>query len=158
MSKSGPWGQFIRPQMIHQARGRAMTLLRRPVGARLAPFLLALALLVAAPAQAGEWHAYDATAFTAAQAAGKTVMVAVHANWCPTCRAQQPALASLIDDAAFAGCVAFRVNFDEDKGFLNEHQVRFQSTLLVFKGHNEKGRSIGQVDPGAIRNLFAQGL
>ena len=135
-----------------------MAFLRRPVGARLAPFLLALALLVSAPAQAGEWQAYDSTAFTAAQAAGKTVLVAVHADWCSTCRAQKPALASLIDDKAFAGCVAFRVDFDEDKGFLKEHRVRFQSTLLVFKGHDEKGRSIGQVDPGAIRKLFAQGL
>jgi thioredoxin 1 len=63
----------------------------------------------------------------------KTVLIAAHANWCPTCRTQQPTLASLIDDEAFAGCVAFRVNFDEDKGFLKEHRVRFQSTLFSFQ-------------------------
>ena len=43
--------------------------------------LLAAALLAPAPALAGPWRAYDQAAFAQAQAAGKTVFVAVYADW-----------------------------------------------------------------------------
>ena len=52
----------------------------------------------------------------------------------------------------------FQVDFDKQKGFLQEHKVRWQSTLIVFKGKEEKGRSTGDTDPGSIRALLEKGL
>jgi thioredoxin 1 len=48
---------------------------------RVALSLVLLVAIAAAPALAGEVRAYDAKAFEAAQAAGKPVVVAVHASW-----------------------------------------------------------------------------
>jgi len=52
----------------------------------------------------------------------------------------------------------FQVDFDAQKDFLQEHKVRFQSTLIVFKGKSEKGRSTGDTDPASIRALLEKGL
>ena len=122
---------------------------------RLAAVLLVVA---AAPAVAGEWRDYDRAAFAEAQQAGQTIFVAVHADWCPSCRAQRPTLASVIGDAAFQDAVAFVVDFDTEDEFLIEHQIRYQTTLIVFKGTTETGRSLGEQDRGRIRALFATGL
>ncbi len=42
--------------------------------------------------------------------------------------------------------------------FLREHRVRYQSTLLVFRGRAEIGRSLGVLDGERIRELFLAGL
>jgi hypothetical protein len=52
----------------------------------------------------------------------------------------------------------FQVDFDSQKGVLRQHEVRFQSTLIVFKGKSEKGRTTGDVDPASIRQLLEKGL
>ena len=75
-----------------------------------------------------------------------------------TCASQRPTLASVIGDAAFQDAVAFVVDFDTQREFLIEHQIRYQTTLIVFKGATETGRSLGEQDRGRIRALFATGL
>ena len=54
---------------------------------------LALALAAAAISNAAP---FDARAFEAAQAAGKPVLVEVHADWCPTCAKQKPVIGELL--------------------------------------------------------------
>ena len=41
------------------------------------------------PAFAVEPQSFDAGAFAEAQKAGKPIFLAVHASWCPTCKAQK---------------------------------------------------------------------
>ena len=127
----------------------------------LAPIVrFAAVIAVAAPvaAFAGEWRSYESAAFADAQQAGETIFVAVHADWCPSCRAQRPILDVLVDEPAFENAVAFVVDFDTQRDFLAEHQVRYQTTLLVFKGEDETGRSLGERNEGRIRSLFETGL
>ena len=69
-----------------------------------------------------------------------------------------PLLESLIKEDKFGDVAAFRVNFDRQKDFLLEHLVRWQSTIIVFKGHEEKGRSVADLSKDRIRQLFAKGL
>ena len=69
-----------------------------------------------------------------------------------------PLLQSLLKDGKFKGMAVFQVDFDKQKAFLQEHKVRWQSTLIVFKGKEEKGRSTGDTDPGSIRALLEKGL
>lgn len=46
------------------------------------------------PAFAADTEMFNMKLFTAAQKADKPILVAIHASWCPTCKAQDPSLAS----------------------------------------------------------------
>ncbi len=69
-----------------------------------------------------------------------------------------PLLESLIKEKPFQDAVAYRVYFDEDKGFRKAHRVRWQSTVIVFKGIREVGRSTADLKIGSLRRLFSRGL
>ena len=105
--------------------------------------VLAAGTLAASPALADNAHAFDAKAFAAAQKAGKPILIAVHAPWCPTCKAQAPILGDLRADPRFKDLVYFVIDFDSQKDLLNRFGVRAQSTLIAFKGNKEEARSVG---------------
>jgi len=114
--------------------------------------LLAAALTVTARAETGAgWQAYNAGAFAAAQAADKTIVVDVHASWCPTCRAQAPILDELRTELASDKVTFIKVDFDKQKAFLRAHRIPRQSTVLVFKGQREVAHSIAETDRKRLR-------
>ena len=124
----------------------------------LGAFVLAAAIAVAPYADAMTPKAFDQKAFEAAQAAGKPILVEVHAPWCPTCKAQQPILDNLTAKPAFRNFVTFRIDFDSQKDLLRKLNVRSQSTLIVFKGKTEAGRSTGDTNPASIEALLAKAI
>ena len=69
-----------------------------------------------------------------------------------------PLLESLIKEKPFQDAVAYRVTFDDDKGFKKAHRVRWQSTIIVFKGMREVGRSTADINKNSLRKLMARGL
>jgi thioredoxin 1 len=97
-------------------------------------------------------------AFKAAQKAGKPILVDVWASWCPTCKAQGPVLKSLLADPKNKDMVMFRVNFDTQTDVLKAFNVQSQSTLIVFKGTKETGRSVGDTEAGSIGALIATAI
>ncbi len=117
---------------------------------------LATVLLVAAGAHAATQQAWDKAAFAAAQAAGKPILIAVHAPWCPTCAKQTPILSELAKDPGFKDMVMMTVDFDSQKDIVNSFGVRTQSTLIVFHGKTETGRSTGETDAGKIKALLSK--
>jgi thioredoxin 1 len=117
--------------------------------------LFAAALLcVALGAQAAQ--PYSAKAFQDAQAAGKGILINVYAPWCPVCKVQRPIIQSF--EKSNPQLMAFEVDFDKSKDVLKKFGVRYQSTLIVFKGKNEVGRSTGETAPAAITDLLEKGL
>src|ERR1700733_4282273 len=114
---------------------------------------LALAL-VALPltfnAFAAQKVGYSPDAFDAAQKAGKPILVEIHAPWCPTCKAQTPILSKLEAEPQFAGLKVFHVDFDSQKEAVRRFGARMQSTLIVFKGEAETGRSVGDTNADSI--------
>jgi thiol-disulfide isomerase/thioredoxin len=121
--------------------------------------LLAAALTVTARAETmSGWQAYDEKSFAAAQAAGKTLVVDVHAPWCPTCRAQEPILDELRKEHASEKVAFVKVDFDSDKAFLRANGVVRQSTVLVFKGTREVARSIAETDRKRLRAVVLGAL
>jgi len=123
--------------------------------------LIAAAALALLPAAAGSARAatpFTDEAFRAAQAEGRPILVEVWASWCPTCARQAPVVESLARDPAFAEARVFRIDFDAQRDALRALQVRSQSTLIVFRGAEERGRATGVVDPAAIRALFERAL
>ncbi len=123
--------------------------------------LLAAALtaaIFALPAAAAEKRAYTPDAFAAAQSAGKSILVEVHAPWCSTCQAQTVILDKLESDGKFAGLQVFHVDFDSQKAAARTFGAQTQSTLITFKGKAETGRSTGETDPTAIAALLDKAL
>jgi thioredoxin 1 len=116
------------------------------------------AALFATPLFAAEKHAFSPQAFAAAQAAGKPILVEIHAPWCPTCKAQEPILEKLGKDAKFGALQVFEVDFDSQKDALRGFRATTQSTLIVFKGKSEAGRSVGDTNAVSIAALLDKAL
>jgi thiol-disulfide isomerase/thioredoxin len=110
--------------------------------------------LVGAGARAGAPQPYDSQAFAAAQTADKPILVEVHASWCAICAKQRPILAALEKTPELSDLVVFDVDFDSQKDVVRDFGVWMQSTLIVFRGRVEKGRSTGETDAAAIKALL----
>lgn len=108
--------------------------------------------LVPLPALARESFSDDA--FKSATAAGKPVLVEFHADWCPTCRAQDKVINSFRHNPEYKGLVILRVDFDAEKELLKRFGVRRQSTLIVFKAGEEVARAVGEASPDGIKSLL----
>lgn len=120
--------------------------------------VLALIAVVALAGAARAEQAFTKEAFAAAQKAGKSVVVHVYAPWCPTCRAQEPILQKIEADPKFSGLTNFRVDFDGQKDALRALRATNQSTIIVFKGAKEVGRSVGETSESAIGALLGKAL
>ena len=122
-------------------------------------FLSAVTLstvLLCAPAVALEVKPFAADSFAAASAAGAPILIDVTASWCPTCRAQKAVLEGLSSDPAFADMVVFEVDFDAQRDAVVSFGARRQSTLIVYRGSQERGRDVGITDPESVRALLAK--
>ena len=97
---------------------------------------------------------FDVQAFTDAQKAGRPILVAIHASWCPTCKVQTPILSELTADPKFKNLAYFVVDFDSEKDLVERFGARMQSTLIVFKGNKEEGRSVGDTNRVSIEALL----
>jgi thioredoxin 1 len=101
---------------------------------------------------------FSAEAFKAAQASGSPILVEIHADWCPTCKAQKPILDKLTADPKFKDLKIFRVDFDAMKPEVRQFGAQMQSTLIVFKGTVEQGRSVGDTKETSIAALLDKSL
>ncbi|PZA11445.1 thioredoxin [Rhodopseudomonas palustris] len=116
------------------------------------------ALLPLSAALASTASPYTPAAFKAAQSAGEPVLIEIHADWCPTCKAQTPIIQRLTADPKFAKLKVFRVDFDGQKDVVKQFGATMQSTLIVFNGAAEKGRSVGDTKEASIASLLAKAL
>ena len=124
----------------------------------IAAVILASSMLVAPAGFAAEKIDYTATAFDAAQRAGKSILVEIHATWCPTCKAQAPILATLEKDSKFKDLIVVHVDFDSQKDAVRRFGARMQSTLITFKGGRETGRSVADTNPDSIAALLGKAI
>lgn len=120
--------------------------------------LLSAALLAAATAtQALEIKAYKGAALADAQKAGKPVALHFHADWCPTCKAQEKSLAVLKAEPGL-DVLLLVANYDTEKALKTRFKVRSQSTLVVLHGDQERARLVGDTSADAIRTALKSGL
>lgn len=109
-------------------------------------------------AVASEWVDYTPEAFAAAQESGETMLVDVTADWCPTCRAQKPILEELRAEESLDEVMFVRVDFDVHKDYLQARTVPRQSTILIFDGAAEVGRSIAETDRERLRSFVFEAV
>jgi thioredoxin 1 len=121
--------------------------------------LILAALLAVAPwtAQALEIAPYSDAALAASQKAGKPVALHFHADWCSTCRAQQKSLNALRSEPGLDVTVLV-ANFDNEKALKQQLGVRSQSTLIVFRGSEEKARLAGETSAERLRAALKTAL
>ena len=82
------------------------------------------------------------------------VLVDFYADWCGPCKWVAP----LVDDIAqeHAGrLLVAKVDTDRAQGVAAKYGIRSIPTLIVFKGGEEVGRSVG-VEPERLKDLVAQ--
>ena len=114
--------------------------------------IVALTLLLSASATAFalDIKPYTAQALRAEQQAGKPVTLHFHADWCPTCRAQDKVLQQWKGDASVPGTLLV-VDYDKEKELKKQLGVRAQSTLIAYLGSVEKARLAGETDTEKLR-------
>jgi thioredoxin 1 len=118
----------------------------------------AAALFIAKPALAKAEIPFTKAAFEAAQKQGKSILVEIHASWCPTCKAQKPIIGALLGTQKFKNLVTFRMDFDAQADQVRAMNAQSQSTLIAFKGSKETARSVGDTEPASIEELMASAI
>jgi len=119
--------------------------------------IAALALLIPLFAHAvGDPYTQDK--LDALNKSGKPVLVFIHAPWCPTCRAQDAVLEKLLPTDEFKSITTLKVDFDTQQSVVKGFGVRYQSTLIVFKGGKEAARVTGETNRDMIAALLRKAL
>jgi len=103
-------------------------------------------------------NAFTSSVFEKAKASGKPVLVEVTAPWCSVCKVQKPILSELKAQPRFKDLSTYTVDFDSQKEALRLLGVRMQSTLIVYRGGQEVGRSTGETSKAAIESLLVKAL
>lgn len=119
--------------------------------------LILLSFFAAGTAVAAE-QPFDQATFDALQKQGRPILVMIHADWCPTCKAQKPIIDELLKTPELHSIDALRVDFDQQKAVVKAFKVQYQSTLIVFKGGKEAGRSTGDTKKDSIAALLRKAL
>lgn len=114
---------------------------------------IASSLAFAAPSQP-----FDAKTFEAAQAAGKAIVVEIHADWCTECKAQNRVLDRLTEEPRYSPLVRLRIDYDKQKDLVRQFKARMQSTLVVYKGNKELSRAVGITSEDKIRALVDKAI
>jgi thiol:disulfide interchange protein len=117
-----------------------------------------LLLAVSGLARALDIQPYTANALQQAQSAGKPVAVHFHADWCPTCKAQEQAFNSLRGDPKLKDITLLVANYDNERDLKKAMNVRSQSVVVVFRGSKETARIGGETKPEKIRAALLTAL
>jgi thioredoxin 1 len=120
--------------------------------------LLIVLLTASGLARALDIEPYSSAALQRAQAGGKAVAVHFHADWCPTCKAQEKAFDSLRRDPQLKGVTLLVANYDDERELKRAMNVRSQSVVVVFRGGKETARIGGETKPDKIKAALATAL
>lgn len=119
-------------------------------------FLL-VALLFPLFSQA-RWEPYTQAKLDALNQSGQPVLVAIHADWCSTCKTQERILQELLPQPEFNRIKLLRMDFDQQRESVRAFGVQYQSTLIAFKDGREVGRMTAEMSPVRIAELLRLSL
>jgi len=107
---------------------------------------------------ASERKTFNQEELEEAKNSGDVILLDFYATWCPTCKKQQPIIKEVLSQEQFSSVVAFKVDYDSATDLKAEYKIPRQSTLVVLKGDQEKGRSIAPTTKEAITELLNKGF
>lgn len=118
---------------------------------------LSVALLFPFFSQA-RWEPFTQAKLDALNQSGQPVLVAIHADWCSTCKTQERILQELLPQPAFNRIKLLRMDFDQQRESVRAFGVQYQSTLIAFKDGREVGRMTAEMSPNRIAELLRLSL
>ncbi len=119
--------------------------------------LLAVTILCG-PTYALEVVPFDADAFARTRGANRPVALQFHSGWCPVCVMQERGVRALKDEKLFEQLVVYQADYFKEDELRRRFGVTSFSTLLVFRGSQERGRATGDFRVDDLRRLFAKAL
>jgi thioredoxin 1 len=121
--------------------------------------LIVSGLFVAAAtlSHALEVKPYTAAALAEAEKANQPVALHFHADWCPTCRAQDKVVQALKAEKGL-DLTILTVNYDTEKDLKRRFKVNSQSSLVVLRGQKETARLVGDATMDGIRGALKTAL
>lgn len=119
--------------------------------------LLAVFALAASAAQALTVSPYSPAAVAKAMESGDPIALQFHAGWCPTCRAQTKAFEQLKADSSL-NLTLFVVDYDTETKLKQQLKVREQSTVIVYRGSQERSRAVGTTQAEQLGTLLRSAL
>jgi len=119
--------------------------------------LLFLIILISTDALAFEKNTNFAfEKFEKAQQEGKTIVINAWNETCMTCAKQSKVFANAVND--FKNVEFFFYEQNKHKEFAKALNIKFWTTIVVYKGQNEIGREIGLVKKEDIYQLIKKGI
>ena len=94
--------------------------------------------------------------FENAQLDGKTIVINAWNETCMTCAKQSKVFANAVND--FKNVEFFFYEQNKHKEFAKALNIKFWTTIVVYKGQNEIGREIGLVKKEDIYQLIKKGI
>lgn len=120
--------------------------------------MVIIAVVFMATAAQADFKSFNKAEYDVVMSSGKTVVVDFHASWWPTCKKQEPVLNEIVRMKGFENVVAFKADYDQEKDLKKTLNVSKQSTIVVFKGGKEIGRSTGSTSKEDLKQLIEKGL
>ena len=95
-------------------------------------------------------------AFKSAKASGKTVVVNSFEVWCGTCSKQT----KILDQAEkeFKDIVFLSYEQSTNKDIAKKLDIKFWTTIVVYKGNDEVARIVGQINKETIYSAIQKGI
>jgi len=118
---------------------------------------ISLFLLVCLSANAVEKKTnFSEEIFKNAKVSGKTIVVNSYEIWCATCSKQT----KILDQAEkeFTDIVFLSYEQSKNKGIAQKLGIKFWTTIVVYKGHDEVARIVGQTDKETIYSAIQKGI
>ena len=94
--------------------------------------------------------------FENAKASGKTVVVNSYEVWCGTCSKQTKILDQAEKD--FKDIVFLSYEQSKNKDIAQKLDIKFWTTIVVYKGNDEVVRIVGQTDKKTIYSAIQKGI
>ncbi len=87
-----------------------------------------------------------------------TVIMAFHSKSCSSCKIQKPELESILKETSYSSSKNFFMDFESSPTLRKELNVKFPSTIIVFKKGKEVARVTGETNKLKLTSLVQKGF
>ena len=100
---------------------------------------------------------FDSSAFAAAMAEKKTLVVDFYADWCGPCRMLSPVMEALSEE--MSGKATFvKINVDDNPDLAREYSIMSVPCVMVFKDGGLAGKNIGFAPKDAMKEFIEKNI